>query len=90
MEGFDCRCSGEFVSQKFKPDVVKVCCMDDKLWLWLFTGGPSEGVFARKGESVALCLSMIIEVCEEMLVEGAVTASLWNLLLSAKYVYEEI
>ena len=42
--------------------------------------------FVEKGESVSLCLSMIITVCEEMLEAHAVTASLWNLLFNGKYI----
>ena len=59
-------------------------------WVWLFAGGSSGGVFIIKGERVVLCLCKITEVCAAMLVESVVTATLWNLLLNAKYILFEM
>ena len=53
----------------------------------LFAGVPLEIGFVRKGESVSLCLSIIIAVCEEMLVASAVTAWLWEV---HTVVYEKV
>ena len=46
-------------------------------------------MFIIKGDRVVLCLCKITGVCDAMLLESVVTASLWNLLLSAKYMWFE-
>ena len=67
---FEIECRDSFVdavgSVSVKSSIqmlLKFAARMTSLWMLLFAGVPSEVGFVRKGESVSLCLSMIIAVC---------------------------